>query len=105
MSALDQKQTSANVRVMSALPPKADIGSASRHVRFVPKADIQRSVPMRVDPGLHKPTDIVTCPVLYKPMARAAAGDRSMSLPSNPWAAVVDANRDAFAVTNANLGA
>jgi hypothetical protein len=36
---------------------------------------------MRVDPGLHKPADIVTCPVLYKPMARAAAGDRSMSLP------------------------
>ena len=22
---------------------------------------------MRVDPGLHKPADIVTCPVLYKP--------------------------------------
>ena len=36
---------------------------------------------MRVDPGLYKPADIVTCPVLYKPMARAAAGDRSMSLP------------------------
>jgi hypothetical protein len=27
---------------MSALPPKADIGSKPRHVRFVPKADIQR---------------------------------------------------------------
>src|SRR6516165_186978 len=26
--------------VMSALPPKADIGSPSRNVRFVPKADI-----------------------------------------------------------------
>src|SRR5215472_6272023 len=63
------------------LPPKADIGSASRRVRFVPKVDIHRSVPMRVDPGLHKPADIVTCPVLYNPMARAAAGDRSMSLP------------------------
>ncbi len=24
---------------------------------------------------------MVTCPILYKPMARAAAGDRSMSLP------------------------
>src|SRR5215469_2410351 len=31
--------------------------------------------------GFHKPADIVTCPVLYRPMARAAAGDRSMSLP------------------------
>jgi hypothetical protein len=25
---------------MSALPPKADIGQTSRHVRYVPKADI-----------------------------------------------------------------
>ena len=25
---------------MSALPPKADMCSANRHVRFVPKADI-----------------------------------------------------------------
>jgi hypothetical protein len=27
---------------MSALPPKADIGTQSRDVRFVPKADIMR---------------------------------------------------------------
>jgi hypothetical protein len=27
---------------MSALPPKADIGTQSWHVRFVPKADILR---------------------------------------------------------------
>jgi hypothetical protein len=33
------------------------------------------------DLSFHKPADMVTCPVLYKPMARAAAGDRSMSLP------------------------
>ena len=37
MSALGQKQTSRHVRVMSALPPKAQYG---RDVRFVPKADI-----------------------------------------------------------------
>ena len=30
MSALGQKQTSAHVRVMSALPPKADIGTGPR---------------------------------------------------------------------------
>ena len=42
MSALDQKQTSAHVRVMSAIPPKADIGTQPRDVRFVPKADILR---------------------------------------------------------------
>jgi len=40
MSALGQKQTLARVRVMSALPPKADIGTQLRNVRFVPKADI-----------------------------------------------------------------
>ena len=44
MSALGQKQTSAHVRVMSALPPKADIGTQSRNVRFVPNADYQRSI-------------------------------------------------------------
>ena len=36
---MGQKQTSAHVRVMSALPPKADIDRHGRHVRFVPKAD------------------------------------------------------------------
>jgi hypothetical protein len=42
MSALGQKQTLQHVRVMSALPPKADIGQRRGHVRFVPKADIVR---------------------------------------------------------------
>ena len=40
MSALGQKRTLANVRVMSALPPKADMDQQGRDVRFVPKADI-----------------------------------------------------------------
>jgi hypothetical protein len=35
-----QKQTSAQVRLMSALPPKADIGTQPWNVRFVPQADI-----------------------------------------------------------------
>jgi hypothetical protein len=39
MSALGQKQTLQSVRPMSALPPKADIGTQPRDVRFVPKAD------------------------------------------------------------------
>jgi hypothetical protein len=39
MSALGQKQTFAVQKAMSALPPKADIGTQSRNVRFVPKAD------------------------------------------------------------------
>src|SRR6516165_1852234 len=43
MSALGQKQTLGYVRLMSALPPKADIGTQPRNVRFVPKADILTS--------------------------------------------------------------
>jgi hypothetical protein len=41
MSALGQKQF-ANVWLMSALPPKADIAALQLDVRFVPKADILR---------------------------------------------------------------
>ena len=40
MSALGQKQTSRLPERMSALPPKADIGTQSWNVRFVPKGDI-----------------------------------------------------------------
>jgi hypothetical protein len=40
MSALGQKQTLQCFCAMSALPPKADIGTQLRDVRFVPKADI-----------------------------------------------------------------
>src|SRR5215831_15719753 len=40
MSALGQKQTLRWARPMSALPPKADIGTQPCDVRFVPKADI-----------------------------------------------------------------
>src|SRR5215813_11704267 len=42
MSALGQKRTSEHVHATSALPPKADIGTQSRDVRFVPTADITR---------------------------------------------------------------
>jgi hypothetical protein len=40
MSALGQKQTSAHVYVMSALPPKPDIRGCAHDVRFVPISDI-----------------------------------------------------------------
>jgi hypothetical protein len=40
MSGLGQKQTSHHGRVMSALPPKADIAGRQLDVRFVPKADV-----------------------------------------------------------------
>src|SRR5262249_48177271 len=42
MSVMGQKQTSGHVRVMSALPPKADMDQHGCDVRFVPKADICR---------------------------------------------------------------
>ena len=40
MSAMGHKRTFAVQNVMSALPPKADMCSATRYVRFVPIADI-----------------------------------------------------------------
>ena len=43
MSALGQKQTCAPQKVMSALPPKADMCGATRDVRFGPIADIATS--------------------------------------------------------------
>ena len=36
MSALGHKRTFGKVRVMSALPPKADMAQRDRDVRFVP---------------------------------------------------------------------
>jgi hypothetical protein len=40
MSALGHKRTLKENRMMSALPPKADIDQHGQDVRFVPKADI-----------------------------------------------------------------
>jgi hypothetical protein len=42
MSVLGQMRTFQQVRVMSALPPKADIDLVDGDVRYVPKADILR---------------------------------------------------------------
>jgi hypothetical protein len=39
MSALGQKRTLRGVRLMSALPPKADIAERGWNVRYVPQAD------------------------------------------------------------------
>ena len=48
MSALGQKQTCAAQKVMSALPPKADMCGAQADVRLVPIADI--ALPIRFLP-------------------------------------------------------
>ena len=51
MSALGQDGTWQRILLMSALPPKADIGTQSWNVRFVPKADISRSFDQLVGAG------------------------------------------------------
>ena len=50
MSALGQKRTSAPVRVMSALPPKAEMDPHG-DVRFVPKADSCTAAKQRIELG------------------------------------------------------
>jgi len=49
MSALGHKRTFRNVRAMSALPPKADIGQDGCNVCFVPKADIHGPIRSHLD--------------------------------------------------------
>jgi hypothetical protein len=39
MSALGHKRTLRGIRLMSALPPKADIAASDENVRYVPQAD------------------------------------------------------------------
>ena len=60
MSALGQKQTSMHVQPMSALPPKADIGTQPRDVRFVPKTEVAviRSVELIVQPDAKDVVDL-----------------------------------------------
>jgi hypothetical protein len=48
MSALDHKQTFRRFELMSALPPKADIGRTLSDVRFVPQADSCTAAKMRL---------------------------------------------------------
>ena len=52
MSALGHKETFAVQKAMSALPPKADMCSALAYVRFVPIADIDRSITSTVSDDL-----------------------------------------------------
>ena len=61
MSALGKKQTYATHKVMSALPPKADMCGATSDVRFVPEADI---------PGCYLPGEITLLATSYSSSAR-----------------------------------
>src|SRR6476660_7706822 len=57
MSALGQKQTFAPQKLMSALPPKADMCGATGDVRFGPKADITNLFDHLVGAILHRLRD------------------------------------------------
>ena len=68
MSALGQKRTLTSAWAMSALPPKADIGTQPRNVRFVPKADIKakRCASAAADTGaLVQAPDIIAIKALW----------------------------------------
>src|SRR5215469_12645051 len=82
LSALGQKRTSKHVRVMSALPPKADIGTQSRNVRFVPNADYQRSIsPNTMSRELSiAGTSASMCPRVKKSMAPKCGYDGARRL-------------------------
>ncbi len=95
-----KKRTSEQVRVMSALPPKADIGSAGRDVRFVPKADIhglfdhldtpngnQRSISpntMSREPSIAG-TSASMCPRVKKSIAAKCGNDGARILHLYGW--------------------
>src|SRR6516225_2201390 len=76
-----------NVRPMSALPPKADIGTQSCNVRFVPKADMSdlshgdQAPPLASRGDLHaKGNNCKHRPTAMKKNSRSyhqAAGDRA----------------------------
>ena len=61
MSALGQKQTSRRIRAMSALPPKADIGTHPRNVRFAPNGDILGDRIAHITPSRASASEDVEC--------------------------------------------
>ena len=75
-SALGQKQTSAYVRGMSALPPKADIATQPWNVRFVPKADsCGAAKEAHLPQALRSERDVSK---LIAPRAKAALGSKEL---------------------------
>jgi hypothetical protein len=63
MSALGQKQTSDYRRLISALPPKADIDSSASDVRFVPIGDQQHRNKIKVIVASVRRTDKTDRPI------------------------------------------
>jgi hypothetical protein len=84
MSALGQKQTLQHVRTMSALPPKADIGTQPRNVRFVPFPDILRSNEKTLFEHF---IDTGEPPIRFRPRRNRQRE------PERPWAEDAPANR------------
>ena len=79
MSALGQKQTSHQVRVMSALPAKADIAGRDWDVRFGPIGDIRSAATVQQKlgdsgrPGVSEAASLLKCSCVLKisPLSRA----------------------------------
>ena len=79
MSALGQKQTCATHKLMSALPPKADMCSALAHVCFGPKADMcNANRHVRFTPNSDIKCDVWD--VRFGPIADTAGGERRLAL-------------------------
>src|SRR5262249_46677331 len=74
-SALGHKRTLTRLHSMSALPPKADIETQSRDVRFVPKADIGTHLDDQASTRLIEPRKSIlpTSTPLWRRMAYAIA--------------------------------
>jgi len=70
---LGQKRTFTHLRPMSALPPKADIGTQSGNVRFVPKADMKGLYSMTSRAMENRPDDIVGPNGCPQPMSNHSA--------------------------------
>mgnify|MGYP003429530682 CR=1 FL=1 len=77
MSALGQKQTCAAQKVMSALPPKADMCGATRDVRFVPIADIATCHDLKLHLGAYRLLRVCECLLARVFVTGAVRGPRT----------------------------
>jgi hypothetical protein len=68
---------------MSALPPKADIAERDRHVRFVPKADIVRSITSDKEAKADYPISACFKALCLPDRLRSCGRDESNQYPGN----------------------
>jgi hypothetical protein len=109
MSALGQKATFASQNVMSALPPKVDMCSATSDVRFGPIADMVQSVDQTgMPPGLKtgfRVTESQRCSSLLAQFEAASPSAGREKTAKNPHAFGLDRVRRGVLPTTDCLGA